>query len=131
MLYTSDATGDRQLHLAPFPPDPNRDWTVATLGRTDWSVNGPGGGSWFDEERDRVLFVNEGPDSIPDAGRWIWSVSFTHDPDVQLGRPEPLLALPKDLRISDFDAANLRFLGTANEQPTRIEVRLLRGWRED
>jgi hypothetical protein len=112
MIYTTDRTGERQLHFGAFPPQPSRDWAVTADGST---------AGWFDEERERILFTRR-----DDGGRTaLCSVSCQLTPPVELGRPVELLELPDGVRLRQFDPDGERFLVTVEDENRRSVLRLI------
>jgi hypothetical protein len=117
LLYITERTGDQQLHLAPFPPVAGQDWNVTA----DGCQRG-----WFDVSRQRILFtrVDEEGDAM------IWTVSCELTPEVRLGRPEPLVPVPRGVELQRFDPVGERFLGVAKEQVEELTLRLVTNWGE-
>jgi hypothetical protein len=112
MIYTTDRTGERQLHLGAFPPQPSRDWAVTADGSN---------AGWFDEERERILFTRR-----DDGGRTaLWSVSCQLTPAVELGRPVELLELPDGVKLQQLDPDGERFLVTVEDENRRSVLRLI------
>jgi len=115
MLYTTDRAGESQLRFAAFPPDPSRDWVVA--------ANGDSGG-WFDEARRRILFRRADED-----GRLVlWSASYESMPEVRLGRPEEIAAIPDGVRLHHFHSESERFLAIVEDAHEKLTLRLVTNW---
>ncbi|MFT7542622.1 MAG: hypothetical protein ACI9K5_003602, partial [Gammaproteobacteria bacterium] len=117
MLYVTERTGESQLHLAPFPPDPNKDWAVTADGCNR---------GWLDEARGRILFSR----SDEEGRNAIWSVSCELDPGVRLGRPEELFKVPAGTTLHWFDGEGERFLVTGKDASEKVFLRLVTQWGE-
>ena len=115
MLYSTNRTGERQLHLGAFPPDSSRDWVVTADGSEE---------GYFDEERGRILFWRVDDDELSST---LWSVSYQLSPTVKLGRPEKILDVPKGVELKQFDEANERFLVTVIDENLQWVLRLISG----
>jgi len=112
ILYTTNRTGEFQLHLTAFPPDLNKDWAVSGEGCER---------GWFDGVRNRILFMRPGDE----GSESIWSVSCELTPEVRLGRPEELFQVPAGTELWTFDEESERFLIFATNASNKQSLRLV------